>query len=338
MITIDGSSGEGGGQVLRSALALSMETGKAFRIINIRANRRKPGLLHQHLTAVKAACAICNAEVSGASLHSSSLTFTPGAVESGQWTFSVGTAGSTTLVLQTILPALMTARQHSQVTLLGGTHNPWAPPFDFLEKTLLPLLNRMGPRVSVKLIRPGFFPAGGGELVVDIQPAEKLQPLVITEQGKLLGCNARALLANLPRHIAQRELGVVRQRLGWQEESCHVEEITNSAGPGNVVLVEMEFEHLTEVFVGFGQLHVPAEKVAEKAASQAKAYLDSGASVGPYLADQLLVPMAISKGRFFTVEPTLHTRTNIELISRFLDTPITTRLLREGIWEIRLGD
>lgn len=174
MIIIDGSIGEGGGQILRTALALSMVTGQPFRIENIRAGREKPGLLRQHLTAVNAAATICTATVDGAAIGSRELTFTPEKAKPGEYTFSIGSAGSTTLVLQTVLPALLTADGPSSLTLEGGTHNPHAPPIDFLERTFLPLINRMGPTVTVTLERAGFYPAGGGRVVVKIQPAAKL--------------------------------------------------------------------------------------------------------------------------------------------------------------------
>jgi RNA 3'-terminal phosphate cyclase (ATP) len=161
MLTIDGSQSEGGGQVLRSSLALSLVTGRPFAIENIRAGRKKPGLLRQHLTAVLAAAEVSAAEVEGAALASRRLLFRPGRVRAGDYAFRVGTAGSATLVLQTVLPALLLAEGESTLTLEGGTHNPMAPPVDFLENAYLPLVNRLGPRVKVQLVRPGFYPAGG---------------------------------------------------------------------------------------------------------------------------------------------------------------------------------
>src|SRR5262245_11938020 len=170
MLTIDGSVGEGGGQILRSALSLSLVTGTPFRIDNIRGNRRKPGLLRQHLTAVEAAAAVGGAEVQGAVIGGGTLVFRPGHVRPGRYAFSVGTAGSATLVLQTILPALVTARSPSEVRIEGGTHNPLAPPFDFLAEVFLPLLERSGVRARATLERHGFHPAGGGSLSVTIEP------------------------------------------------------------------------------------------------------------------------------------------------------------------------
>ena len=177
MITIDGSKGEGGGQVLRSSLSLSMVTGQPFRIKNIRAGRAKPGLLRQHLTCVRASEAVCNATVEGAELGSKEIVFRPGAVQPGLHTFAVGTAGSAMLVLQTVLPPLMLATETSTVTVEGGTHNDHAPPFDFLEHAFVPLLRRMGARVDLILDGYGFYPAGGGRVVATISPAGALSPL-----------------------------------------------------------------------------------------------------------------------------------------------------------------
>src|ERR1051325_4105851 len=208
MITIDGSFGEGGGQILRTSLALALVTGKPFRIERIRAGRKNPGLLRQHLTAVNAAAQIGRAEVAGASIGSRELTFAPQAVTAGSYHFAVGTAGSATLVLETVLPALLIADGPSALVLEGGTHNPYAPPFDFLDKTFLPLVCMMGPRVAARLERHGFYPAGGGKFIVDIEPAARLGRIELDERGDITGRRARALIANLPRQIAERELSV----------------------------------------------------------------------------------------------------------------------------------
>ena len=205
MLTIDGSQGEGGGQVLRSALALSLVTGRPFAIENIRAGRKKPGLLRQHLTAVLAAAEVGRAEVEGATMGSRHLVFRPSGVRSGNYAFRVGTAGSATLVLQTVLPALLLAEGESNLTLEGGTHNPFAPPVDFLVNAYLPLVNRLGPRVEVRLIRPGFYPAGGGEFTVRVQPARQLGRLALVDRGQIVARRVRVLLGHLPRHIAERE-------------------------------------------------------------------------------------------------------------------------------------
>lgn len=202
MIRIDGSSGEGGGQILRSSLSLSLATGKPFCIEKIRARREKSGLLRQHLTAVLAAAEIGGAEVEGANLGSQAIRFIPGTVKPGNHRFVIGTAGSGTLVLQTILPALVTASGPSCITIEGGTHNLQAPPFDFLEKCFLPIINQLGAKVVVKLERYGFYPAGGGCFSVTIQPCARLSPIRLVDRGEITQRKSVAVVANLPRTIA----------------------------------------------------------------------------------------------------------------------------------------
>jgi RNA 3'-terminal phosphate cyclase (ATP) len=346
MITVDGSFGEGGGQILRTALGLSLFTGQPFRIEKIRAGRKNPGLLRQHLTAVNAAAKVGQAEVTGASIGSTQITFAPGRVAHGDYQFAVGTAGSATLVLQTVLPALLTSnsqdqqtRQTSQtrLTLEGGTHNPFAPPFDFLVKAFLPLLNRMGVGVEARLERHGFYPAGGGRIEITINPAKKLERLELNERGEILDRRATALLAHLPRNIAERELNVVRKKLSWAQEWLQVETVTNSHCPGNIVTLEIESEHLTEVFTGFGERGVAAEAVADQAVVATRRYLASDVAVGEHLADQLLLPMALGGGgSFTTVPPSRHTATNIEIIRKFLDAEIRTEQMTNRSWRIEV--
>lgn len=323
-VRIDGAVGEGGGQVLRTALCLSIVSGRPLTIDNIRAGRKKPGLLRQHLTAVKAATRIGSADTTGAELGSTGLTFRPGALTPGDYTFAVGTAGSATLVLQTVLPALLTATEPSTLTLKGGTHNPYAPPFDFLDKAFLPLIRRMGPRVDARLERPGFYPAGGGRFVVSIQPCATLRPLRLLERGAVRRRRAIARIAGGVSHaVARRELEKVKNMMALDESDLHVDDVKDSAGPGNTLTIELESEAVTEVFTGFGERDVSSERVAAKAVRQARAYLAAEVPVGEYLADQLLVPMALAgRGSFRTVPPSRHTTTNVEVIRSFLDVRI----------------
>jgi RNA 3'-terminal phosphate cyclase (ATP) len=336
MIAIDGSMGEGGGQVLRSSLSLSLVTGKPFRIDKIRAGRKKPGLLRQHLTAVTAAGEISNASIKGAEMGSESLSFEPGPVKGGEYSFAVGTAGSATLVLQTILPALLTAKEESHLTLEGGTHNPWAPPFDFLEKSFLPLINRMGPKVEVSLERYGFYPAGGGKFTVEVKPAGKLKPVQLKERGDIKHKKARAIVASLPENICHRELKVIDEKLQLGREGLCFEQV-DSPGPGNVVIVEIACENITEVFTGFGMHGVSAEAVARDTAKDTRRYLASEAPVGPHLADQLLIPLAMAGGGcFVTSRPSRHTDTNIEVIGKFLDVGFEVEEVGEDACEIKV--
>ncbi|MGD8542708.1 MAG: RNA 3'-terminal phosphate cyclase [Desulfobacteraceae bacterium] len=334
MLQIDGAQGEGGGQVLRSALALSLVTGQAFEIRRIRAGRQRPGLMRQHAAAVHAATAVGSARVAGGTIGSQQLTFVPEAVKPGDFRFAVGSAGSATLVLQAVLPALVLAGGPSTVVLEGGTHNPFAPPFDFLEKAFLPLLGRMGPQVTVALDRPGFFPAGGGRFTARVTPVARLRPLVLTERGKLLRLRGAAIVADLPRRIAEREAAALADLLPLAAEDVAIRECPG-CGPGNAVLVAVHSEHVSEVFSAFGARGRPAESVARAAAEEVLGYLAAGVPVGRRLADQLLLPMALAGGgSFHTLEPSRHTRTNIAVIGHFLGAAITARPLEQGAWQI----
>jgi len=343
VLAIDGSFGEGGGQIVRSALALSLVTGRPCSIHNIRAGRKKPGLMRQHLTAVAAAAQIGGAEAEGAAIGSRRLSFTPGPVRPGTYRFDVGTAGSTSLVLQTILPALLTADGPSELTLEGGTHNSLAPPADFLAKTYLPIVGRLGPAVEATIDRHGFYPAGGGQVRVRVRPAPRLGGLDLTERGPLVGKRVRALVAQLPRHIAQRECHTIAQQSGWDESCCRVEEVAGSRGPGNVVMIELDFQWLTEVFTAFGRLGVRAEQVAAEAWQAASRYLESGAPVGEHLADQLLLPLGIAAAsdgaasRFRTLALSSHATTHIELLRQFLDVEIRVEPLGPDECLVHIG-
>ncbi len=337
MLTIDGSHGEGGGQVLRTSLSLSMCLRRPFRIINIRAARRQPGLRPQHLAAVRAAAAIAGAKVDGDTIGSRALTFGPGEIRTGAYRFDIGTAGSTTLVLQTVLPALLTAMGSSHLTLLGGTHNPLAPAFEFLQRAFLPLLHRMGAQLSARLDRPGYFPAGGGVLDVWVEPAAQLAPLHLPERGAVHAIRAWATVANLPQHIAHRELAVLQQRLDLDSDDLRVKVDTKATGSGNVVNVEVACEHITEVFTGFGERGVRAETVAERLAHRVQRYLAAEVAVGEHLADQLLVPMALAgDGAFLTLKPSPHAVTNMDVIRNFMDIDIERHEVAPDRWRVVL--
>lgn len=338
MLEIDGAQGEGGGQILRTALTLSVVTGRPCRLVRIRAGRKNPGLQRQHLTAVRAAAAVGAAEVRGDELASQTLEFHPRGIRPGFHHFDIGTAGSTGLVLQTILPPLLTASGPSEILLEGGTHNPAAPPFEFLAEAFVPLLRRMGPEVDLQLERHGFYPAGGGRLCVTVRPAERLHPLSLRQRGELTRVSARALVARLPRLVAERELRVLGRSLGLAARDLEVREAEGSPGPGNAVTVRVECAELTEVFTRFGQKGVPAEAVAEQAAEDTRRYLESGAAVGPHLADQLLLPLALAGGGVFrTVPLTGHATTNLAVLRQFLPLPFGVDALAGGTVEVRLG-
>lgn len=323
MLVINGSLGEGGGQVLRTSLALSAVTGTPVRIESIRAKRSRPGLLRQHLTAARAIAEVCSARVRGAELGSSVLEFEPKKTRHGEYEFAVGTAGSATLVFQTVLPALLMAEGESKIVFEGGTYNAWAPPFDFIAQTFVPLLHRMGASVIVQLERPGFYPAGGGRFVARIGGGAKLARLDLTDRGPIHQVKARALVSQIPEHVAEREVRTLAQHLAdlpLQVETASVQ----SPGPGNVAMVTVHSAHVTETFTGFGERGVKAETIAHRLAGEVRKYVASGAPVGEHLADQLLIPLALGAGgEFRTAEPSLHTTTNLEVIERFLPGRLT---------------
>ena len=334
-IHIDGSQGEGGGQVLRSSLALSLVTGRPFTIENIRAKRQRPGVLRQHLTSLEAAMEVGRCHSEDARLGATKLTFEPSGIRGGKHSFAVGTAGSATLVLQTVLPALMLAGESSMLTLGGGTHNPMAPPFDFLERVYLPLVKRLGPKIETKLVRHGFYPAGGGKFQVEIKSVKKLSNLELKERGEITERKGKILLAQLPNHVAEREKSRLLEKTGWPEESVLIETVRNSLGPGNIVMIEVIAENVTELFTGFGEIGVKAEKVAQKTVKCYQEYLAANVPVGEYLADQLMLPLGIAAWQgsgpstFRTLHLTQHSLTHIDILKRFLEIDIKVETVND---------
>jgi RNA 3'-terminal phosphate cyclase (ATP) len=333
MLLIDGSAGEGGGQVLRTALGLSLVTQTPFRMVKIRGGREKPGLQRQHLTCVQAAAAIGAASVGGDELSSSELVFRPGAVRPGSYEFSIGSAGSTTLVLQALLPALLRAARPMQIAIEGGTHNRLAPTYEFLARSLGPVLAQLGARVEHRLVRTGFEPAGGGRIEVSVTPAA-LKPIELMQRGALASRDATAIVSAIPLKVATRELAVVGEELGFTPTELRVEQVTASSA-GNALIIALTYERVTDVFVGLGERGITAEKVARRASGEVRRSLRTDAPVGLHLADQLMVPLAICGGGVFrTVEPTAHLRTQLELIPRFLDVAIDCQPEGNGIWRV----
>lgn len=319
MIELDGAQGEGGGQILRSALTLSMITGQPFRLANIRANRPKPGLLRQHLVAVQASATVCGAEVSGGDIGARTLQFVPGAIRGGDYAFAIGTAGSSTLVLQTVLPALLKADVPSTVRVSGGTHNAMAPPVHFLQRAYAPVLTGMGAAIDIELKRFGFYPAGGGEVLARVTPCARLTPFDLLERGARRHGYAESFIAGVPPNVAARVLATIGAGMGWSDEQLLHRGLPGEQGPGNALLLTLEHEHVTEVFTGFGEKSVRAETVAKHVLQEVRDYVASGAAVGEHLADQLMLPMALAGGgRFSTSVLSSHATTNAEVIGRFL--------------------
>ncbi|WP_323154408.1 RNA 3'-terminal phosphate cyclase [Pseudomonas alvandae] len=324
---IDGT--HGGGQVLRTALSLSIITGRPFRMTGIRGKRSRPGLLRQHLTAVQAAAEICGARILGAELNSTAIEFRPGSVRAGDYSFAIGTAGSTMLVLQTLLPALLQADGPSTVRISGGTHNPAAPPFDFIQEAWLPLIQRMGAQVELTLVKHGFVPGGGGVVEATVRPSA-LHPLALDgEREPVTIVSAGALVSALPASIGNRELDRLAARLGLERRDLSVTELGGQAGPGNVVSIIAMKAGTTEVFSSIGQERLRAEHVADEAIDEFKAWAQSNSAVGNHLADQLMLPMAIAgAGRLTTVRLSNHIRTNAAVIQQFID--VDVRLTESG--------
>lgn len=338
MVELDGSEGEGGGQILRSALSLSAITQTPFHVFNIRANRRRPGLRRQHLTCVLAVAEITGAEIDGAEIGSRKLWFRPRhPAAPGEHRFDIGTAGSTTLLLQAVLWPLVCAGEPSTVTLEGGTHNPMAPPFEFLARTFAPTIRRAGARLDLELERAGFYPKGGGRVRATVGGGTP-EAFELSERGEAGEHRAVIVLANLPGHIAKREAAVLAEQLGIDRRRVEVDK-PDCHGAGNTVHILLEHAEITEVVTGFGERGVRAETVASMAAAEALAYLATGAPVGEHLADQLVIPLALARGGAVRcTPPSLHTRTNIAVVSRFIpDAGLALEDRGDGTWWLRAG-
>lgn len=340
-VHIDGSFGEGGGQILRTSLALSAATGRPVRFVNIRAGRKKPGLQAQHLAGVRAVAEVCHARVVGAGLGAQALDFEPGPVSAGPHVhrFVIGTAGATSLVVHAVLPALLHAGVEAHLTIEGGTHVPMAPVTEHLRLAYAGALARMGARVDVDLLAHGFFPKGLGCVFVRVEaPADRDMPLgrlEMLERGPVRALRLHVIRGDrLPHHIVTREVATLRAGLGRRalDEIVHV----STDRLGNALVLMVESEQAVEVFSSIGERGRPAEEVARRLAAEVNGYLDADVPVGAHLADQLLLPMVLGRGgAFVTTTPTLHTTTNIEVIRRFLDVDI--RVEPHGPGRVRIA-
>lgn len=327
-VEIDGSYGEGGGQILRTALSLSALTGKPFGMTGIRAARSKPGLMPQHLAGVLAMADVCNANVDGGKIASTEISFEPGGpAQPGDYNVDVaevahgGSAGSVTLLLQSLLVPLALAPGPSKLSLQGGTHVAWSPSFDFIVEVLLPVLSRMGVSATASLVSWGFFPKGGGRISVEIQPCEQLLPLTLTERGELKLIHGRAVVCNLKSHIAVRMINRARNLLSTMEAPVKIDpERVKGKSAGAVLFLRAEYENITVGFTALGEPRKPSDKVAEEACAELTAHDENGAPCTPHLADQLLLPAALAGGRseIRTSRITQHLMTNAHVIGQFL--------------------
>lgn len=315
-----------------------MATGKPFRIHRIRAGRKKPGLARQHLTCVRAAARVCSAQVEGAEIGSTALSFRPGPMAPGRYDFSVGSAGSSTLVFQTVFPALITTGRPFELELEGGTHNPSAPTLDFLARVYLSALRGMGVAATLKVDRRGFFPEGGGKWTVSVEPSAALKALHIPERGRLLGQTAKLLWNRIPPQVAIRTRAHLAANLGWADSDIQIEEAIESRGPGNVMMAEMRYEHITEMVTAFNPFGASPEAVCDGLMADVRRYWEHGAPVGWRLADQLLLPMVLGAGGAFRTLPlSSHTRTNIETIGRFSDRKVEVFGFDGQVAELRIS-
>lgn len=334
MIELDGARGEGGGQILRSALALAALTGRPFKLVNVRANRPKPGLQPQHLMCVKAAGAICGAVYKGASVGSATLYFEPGPVKAGDYTFTIGTAGATSLVLHTVyLPLALRGTTPTAVTITGGTHNAHAPCFHFNAITWGGYLKRLGIDIDQEMIRPGFYPRGGGEVRATVHPCARVRGLTLTTGPDLTTAGGFSAVANLPEGIARRQAQRLSSRLKSEKVEPHIAlEAWEALNPGTVAAVVFRQAPVPTLFFGLGERGKPAEAVADDAADEALAHRAGGAPVDPHSADQLLLPLmfAPEASEYRTSQVTRHLTTNIDTVRAFVD--------REVVLEGRKGE
>lgn len=325
MIDVDGTHGEGGGQILRTSLAMSVLTGQPLRIRGIRGRRPKPGLMPQHLQAVHAAAAISQARVQDAKLGSTELTFEPRSLNAGDYRFDIGTAGAVTLVLQTVTIPLSFAPAASRVTVIGGTHVPWSPSFHYLAEHWLHYLRYCGYPIRAALERPGFYPKGGGRVGVELDPAAKLRPLSLVERGQLQRVHGLSMVANLDISIAERQRHQAMQRLARPGVSINIELAGMHAySPGTMLLLIAEFEHTQCCYSALGARGKPAEQVADEAVDALEAFLETDAAIDEHLADQLIVPLAAVVGRseLRPARITPHLVTNADVVRLFLPVDI----------------
>jgi RNA 3'-terminal phosphate cyclase (ATP) len=327
LLELDGSLGEGGGQILRTCLTLSLLTGRPFRLLNIRAGRPKPGLQPQHLASVRAAATIGKAHLRGDSLNSAQLTFEPGEVKAGKYRIPIGTAGATGLVLHTVyLPLALRGGGDSELTLEGGTHVKASPCFHFLDTTWRAYMELLGISVRLQLKRPGFYPRGGGRVDVQIRGICQVRPLQLPERSEITRAHILSAVADLPETIAHRQARRALQRLKPACLQVEVSEETWQGGPGTLLAVTLQTKPVPTLYFGLGERGKPAERVADEAADQVFAYLDaSPAAVDEHSADQLALPLALAPGQsdFKVTAVTRHLLTNVDVIRRFVERDIT---------------
>ena len=327
LIEIDGSYGEGGGQILRTALAFSAILKRPFTIHHIRSKRKNPGLQAQHLAAVEALSRITEAQTEGVKFGSQKITFIPRKILPGDYQFEVRTAGSVTLLLQAVFLPLCLANEKSRLTLVGGTHVPWSPSFHYLSEVFLPTLQWMGVSAKAIIEKWGFYPKGGGKIQLEIHPAHELKPVSLVERGLLKKIRGISASSNLPKHVAERQkeqtLNRIRRELKIDAEIA-IQQDVSSNGPGSFLFLLAEYEKIFAGFSSLGARGKLAEKVADEAVDSLKDYMESDGCIDPHLADQIIPFMAMAKGNssFTTTQMTEHLLSNLWVIAHFLEVKV----------------
>lgn len=319
-VEIDGSLGEGGGQILRTALSLSCITGRPLRLFNIRKGRKRPGLMPQHITCVNAAAGISHARVSGNERGSAELTFVPDRINPGDYTFDIQTAGSCSLVFQTLLPPLILSGKQSDISIKGGTHVPFSPTYDYISDVFLPMLGSLGIKADASIGRHGFYPKGGGEVRFRVYPAKTIRGINLSTRGELLSVHGLSGVANLPLSIADRQQMSVIQNLPLSDVDLRVIDVP-SYGKGTFVFLECAYENALAGFSSLGERGKPAEAVGKEAAEQFKSFHNSSACLDPHLADQIVLYLSLAQedSSFTTSRITQHLITNLLVIEKFLN-------------------
>jgi RNA 3'-phosphate cyclase len=320
VLTIDGSYGEGGGQIVRTAVALSVLTKQPIEIINIRAGRPVPGLRPQHYTALSCIRTICDAEVEGLSVHSTDLKFTPHTIEPGTYTFDIGTAGSMTLVFQACLLSAFHSSAPFTIILRGGTDVRWAPSWDYFAHVFLPLISKIGIQTDTKLIKRGYYPTGGGEATLTIHPVEKLQPFSAQEPQDFTEISGIIHRANLPEHISTRmKHAAIKTALKHNLRSTIQLEAAPSSSTGTGITLWSTSEQTILGSTVLGEKALSAETIGETAANHLIQEITSGATLDRYAIDQILPYLVLApKGSACLVRDiSNHTQTNMWLIKKF---------------------
>lgn len=319
-IEIDGGWGEGGGQMVRTAVGLASALGERAIIRDIRKGRKQPGLRAQHLSGIKLAAEMCDADVSGLEIGSTEIDFSPRSNTGGEFNLDIGTAGSISLVLQTcLIPAIM-AKGPTRFFIRGGTDVPWSPPMDYLRMVMVPIIQQMGGEIEISVRQRGFYPSGGGELIVEVSPAGQLKSMKRSERGKLIWIEGSIACRNLPEHVVERAKNAAIKGLADQISPKILVDHAKGPSTGVSLVLAAHYENAILGSSALGEKGMPAEKLGEIAARGLRDEIDSGATLDMHAADQMIPFLFLAKdsSRFLTSELTLHAKTNIWVAQQFI--------------------